>query len=344
MKKSILFLTMIMAYAPLTRASIFSQSDLCIPKLPSIQELDSWVLLPTSHDYFVQGQHLFLADQLQEASSYFMIAAEKGHAGAQNDLGHMYRHGIGVQQDYDKAWKWFNAAGDQGLVYALLNQASMYEKGEGCEENFSKARALYQKAAKQDFHDGRVKIALMYLDGRGVIKNTAKAIKLLEGVAMHVPEANLHLGNIYYLGGETIKKNDAIAAHYYTLAANGGNRAAQYNLAQLYKEGHGVPLSPACAIEYFTRAAEQNLPDAQYELGVAYYTMVTPPDYPRAFYWLNLAARNNHGPAISFLQSDTFYAPPQEPSLPIEALDDIESSLLSPSLSPIFTGFPHIGD
>ena len=39
--------------------------------------------------------------------------AQKGLAGAQNNLGKMYLQGHGVAQDYKEAGKWFRLAADQ---------------------------------------------------------------------------------------------------------------------------------------------------------------------------------------------------------------------------------------
>ena len=40
--------------------------------------------------------------------------AEQGHAGAQNNLGFMYRNGQGVPQDYAEALQWYRKAAEQG--------------------------------------------------------------------------------------------------------------------------------------------------------------------------------------------------------------------------------------
>ena len=42
--------------------------------------------------------------------TWYRKAADQGHAGAQNNLGVMYRDGQGVKQDYVQAHKWLNLA------------------------------------------------------------------------------------------------------------------------------------------------------------------------------------------------------------------------------------------
>jgi TPR repeat protein len=46
------------------------------------------------------------------------MAAEQGHAEAQNNLGRCYLNGVGVQKSYAEARKWF------GLAAAQDNQAA----------------------------------------------------------------------------------------------------------------------------------------------------------------------------------------------------------------------------
>ncbi len=48
------------------------------------------------------------------ALKWYRMAAEQGHAGAQNNLGVMYDKGDGVTQDYVQAHIWYNLAAAQG--------------------------------------------------------------------------------------------------------------------------------------------------------------------------------------------------------------------------------------
>jgi hypothetical protein len=59
-----------------------------------------------------------------EAVRWYRIAAEQGHAIAQNNLGMCYSYGNGVTQDYTKAVRWFRLAAEQGDADAqeLVNE------------------------------------------------------------------------------------------------------------------------------------------------------------------------------------------------------------------------------
>ncbi|MGO4916793.1 tetratricopeptide repeat protein [Pseudogemmobacter sp. W21_MBD1_M6] len=49
-----------------------------------------------------------------EAMTWFRLAAEQGDAGAQNNLGMMYKIGWGVPQDNQTAHMWYNLAAASG--------------------------------------------------------------------------------------------------------------------------------------------------------------------------------------------------------------------------------------
>jgi TPR repeat protein len=45
-----------------------------------------------------------------EALKWYRVAAERGYANAQNNLGNLYAQGHGVMQDYVQAHMWFDLA------------------------------------------------------------------------------------------------------------------------------------------------------------------------------------------------------------------------------------------
>ena len=49
-----------------------------------------------------------------EAENWLRLAADQGHANAQNELGILYATGQGVPQDYVLAHMWFNLSAEQG--------------------------------------------------------------------------------------------------------------------------------------------------------------------------------------------------------------------------------------
>ncbi|MFK8284951.1 hypothetical protein ACI75W_09130, partial [Capnocytophaga canis] len=63
----------------------------------------------------------------EKAFELFLESANKGHSGAQYDLGSMYYYGDGVPQDYYEAVKWYRKAAEQGNASGQNNLGLMYE-------------------------------------------------------------------------------------------------------------------------------------------------------------------------------------------------------------------------
>ncbi len=74
--------------------------------------------------------------------------AKQGSPKAQLFLGHMYRYGLGVPQDYAKALLWYRMAdGRQGHGGAQYNLGLLHEKGRGVPQDYLRAYAWYDLAA-----------------------------------------------------------------------------------------------------------------------------------------------------------------------------------------------------
>ena len=66
-------------------------------------------------------------------------AAQKGDADAQFALGVMYKHGIGVAQDYPEAFKYYKQAADQGNIDAQFALGDMYKHSIGIAQDYEQA-------------------------------------------------------------------------------------------------------------------------------------------------------------------------------------------------------------
>lgn len=60
---------------------------------------------------------------------WIALAAEQGHAAAQNQLGSLYSLGEGVPEDHTEAVKWIRLAAEQGYSGALYNMGELYHEG-----------------------------------------------------------------------------------------------------------------------------------------------------------------------------------------------------------------------
>ena len=127
------------------------------------------------------------------------MAAEKGDAVAQFNLGVCYDEGQSVSQDDTEAVKWYRKAADQGYAAAQYNLALCYDKGDGVTKDDAEAVKWYRKAAALGDVNAQYNLALCYDEGQGVPNDTqaaygwlllasaagdkeaAKALKVVEG-------------------------------------------------------------------------------------------------------------------------------------------------------------------
>ena len=77
------------------------------------------------------------------------MSASQGYASAQYNLGFMYRDGLGVDQNYERAKEYYEAAAKQGYSVAQLNLGGLYYNGKGVEQSFETAREWWMKAVEQ---------------------------------------------------------------------------------------------------------------------------------------------------------------------------------------------------
>ena len=100
--------------------------------------------------------------------TWYLKAAEQGHASAQFNLAFLYSKGYGVPQDYFEARKWLLRAADQGHAPAQHNLGFVYSKGYGVAQDYVEARKWYLKAAEQGDASSQHNLGFLYSNGQGV--------------------------------------------------------------------------------------------------------------------------------------------------------------------------------
>ena len=73
------------------------------------------------------------------------VAAQNGDA--LNDLGRLYQHGCGVDQDFEQAMKWYQKAAATGNAKAMKHIGFFYQNGYGVPKDSDQADLWYRKAA-----------------------------------------------------------------------------------------------------------------------------------------------------------------------------------------------------
>lgn len=113
------------------------------------------------------------------AVEYYLKAAERGLAKAQNTLGYCWNFGEGVDEvNYEKAVEWYRKAAEQGFPKAQINLGRCYIYGEGVPIDHRKAVEWYRKAAAQNHPTAFYSLALCYYNGEGVSKDLNEAKRL----------------------------------------------------------------------------------------------------------------------------------------------------------------------
>ena len=100
---------------------------------------------------------------------------EKGKAWAQHMLGNRYEHGLGVDQNNEKAVEFYELSASQGYVSAQSNLGQMYHRGLGVDQSYERAAEYYEAAAMQGIADAQFNLGVLNYNGDGVEQSNEKA-------------------------------------------------------------------------------------------------------------------------------------------------------------------------
>lgn len=206
---------------------------------------------PSSDELFQQALQHHDQKQYELAATYFLHAAELGHATAQFSLAAYYDAGIGVAQDSRQAADWYSKAAQQDHADAQFNLGFCYANGVGVPHDQQKAIDWYQKAAAQDhpeaqFHllrlsatqgnkNAQYALAICYETGKGTAKDIGISVEWYRAAAKAgLADAQLKVAE-HYLSGEFLTKNSAHAKSWLQKSAAQGNPAAKALLEKLRK-------------------------------------------------------------------------------------------------------------
>lgn len=166
----------------------------------------------------------------KQAYKWLRLAAEQGHAEAQNSLGIRYNRGESISQNHAEACKWFRLAEKNGSVPASVNLAMNLLRGLGEPQNLGEALSRFKNAASQSNPLAQYHLAGMHQEGHGVPKNIGIAKKWYRCAAEqnHVPAQSM-LGYLFI--SEPDGEGDLIEAYVWlSLAAGNGDADARANL------------------------------------------------------------------------------------------------------------------
>ena len=99
---------------------------------------------------------------------WFRIAAERGLAEAQYNLGVMHADGRGVERNLAEAARWYRLAAEQGVAQAQYNLGTLYGLGLGVPMDEARGAQWLHKAADQNMPEAQYNLGVLYEHGRGV--------------------------------------------------------------------------------------------------------------------------------------------------------------------------------
>lgn len=119
----------------------------------------------------------------KEAEKWYLLAAESGHAEAQNSLGSGYQ----AERKYKKALFWYEKAAESNHALAINNLGYLHDLGLGIPQDREKGSKLYLRASELGWAEAMFNLGQMYGSGqfgkKDLIKGctwTVRALKYSE--------------------------------------------------------------------------------------------------------------------------------------------------------------------
>lgn len=185
------------------------------------------------------------------------LKADKGDVNSQIAIGGKLKDGVTpLEKDCLGAIKWFQLAADKGSAIAQYNLGDLYWTTTLVKDDY-KAFSLFQKSAEQGNPKALNMVGMCYITGQGVSKDNNEAVKwFIKASEVGEPNAQASLGACYERG-IGVPQDYKEALKWYTKAAEQGNATAQGSLGVMYFKGNGVPQDYNESIKWFTKGAEQ---------------------------------------------------------------------------------------
>ena len=206
--------------------------------------------------------------------------AMKGSPMEQFELALLYEKGLGVRQDYYKAFRLYNAVIDNEYSYdnhydriteyiaALYKLGELYEKGLGVKQDYVEAKIHYRNSASYFYEE-----TLLRIKEKPLPKGKEEGARLLKMYKKYIDKCpglvQLWLAEVYE-NGFGIEQNYKEAMKLYKKVAEQGNHEALFKIGYFYEEGLGVKQSYRKAFNLYKKFAKLGNRAAQYKLGEYY--------------------------------------------------------------------------
>jgi TPR repeat protein len=104
---------------------------------------------------FKAGLEAYESGDFKGALTEWLPLAEQGLVEAEFNVGLLYYHGRGVEQDHAGAAEWYRRAAEQGYLRAQYALGEMYEDGDGIPQDLIQAYKWFRLANREKYEDAR---------------------------------------------------------------------------------------------------------------------------------------------------------------------------------------------
>lgn len=192
--------------------------------------------------------------------------AEQGSAPVQYELA-IYLDKEREEYDEVRAFELMKKSADQGFHTALYHLAKMYREGIGVEQNKQKAYEVTIKLAELGYAKAQYDfLMILYMKEEGLSAYDTSALLQVKKSSMQGHSTIQYLIGVMYLNGKGVNKDPFEAFMWMTKSAKQGFMSAQYQLGLMYLEGIGVQQDNLTALYWIQKSADQGMGLAEKEI------------------------------------------------------------------------------
>jgi TPR repeat protein len=229
---------------------------------------------------------------LKEAVNFFRLAADKGNPAGQANLADIYRLGELGEVNGDEAFQWASKSAKQNYALGLNMLGLLYRDGIGVRQDTEKAIQAFQESIKlSPPNNAFCNLASIYYRGFGVPRNLEEAAKYAEiGTQRNESNCMNILANILVINSPQVKKDPIRAFELAKRSLELGNKNALNTLGYMYRDGLGVDVDFQMALKYLNQGMDAGDFNAMVNLGKMFYKgLGVPKDVKKANEYFEIA-------------------------------------------------------
>jgi len=214
---------------------------------------------------------------LKRAFDFFRMAAERGSADAQYNIGAMHVDGLHLKKAYEKALHYLTLSAHQGHTLALHTLAKMHVHGLGTPRSCLLGAQFLKAVAERGEWGMQLEEAHAMLQA-GMRSAALQVYAMLAVGGFELAQSNAAFlldhqyryarhAPIMGVRGEELARR---AMGLYAVATQQGNVDAEIKLGDYFYFGHGTPVDLKAAVGHYRAACDQRSAQAMFNLAYMY--------------------------------------------------------------------------